>query len=299
VTRRIALGLNAVIVAVTADEPRVLTVGRDGRDGLPYGPLDPDRHPTLELGLRDWVRGQTGLQPGYVEQLYTFGDRDRDPGGGDRHLSIVYLALAREAPTLSGAGWRPIYDYLPWEDWREGRPAMLRREIEPALSRWAAGAGTARLSRCQVAFGLGGAPWDGERALKRYELLYEAGLIDESGAGAARGVRGRAMILDHRRMLATALSRVRGKIRYRPVIFELLPELFTLWQLQRVAEALAGQRLHKQNFRRLVSHGGLVEATEKMDRETGGRPARLFRFRAEVVRERPSPGVGLPRLPST
>jgi hypothetical protein len=102
------------------------------------------------------------------------------------------------------------------------------------------------------------------------------------------------MGLDHRRILATAIGRVRGKLRYRPVIFELLPPTFTLSRLQRVAEALAGVRLHKQNFRRLVERGGLVEGTGRVELSTGGRPAELFRFRREVLRERPSSGVGIP-----
>ena len=100
--------------------------------------------------------------------------------------------------------------------------------------------------------------------------------------------------LDHRRIAAVALARLRGKLNYRPVVFELLPERFTLLDLQRTVESLAGVRLHKQNFRRLVEKGGLVEATGRRDYETGGRPAGLFRFRREVLLERPAPGVGLP-----
>jgi hypothetical protein len=95
-------------------------------------------------------------------------------------------------------------------------------------------------------------------------------------------------------MLATALGRLRGKIRYRPVVFELLPPTFTLLQLQRTVEALAGVPLHKGNFRRLVEKGGLVEGTGRHDDATGGRPAEIFRFRRDVLRERPAPGVGLP-----
>jgi hypothetical protein len=102
------------------------------------------------------------------------------------------------------------------------------------------------------------------------------------------------MTLDHRRILATALGRLRGKIRYRPVVFELLAPTFTLLQLQRVVEALAGVPLHKQNFRRLVEKGGLVEGTGQHELATGGRPAELFHFRRDVLRERPAPGVGLP-----
>ena len=118
--------------------------------------------------------------------------------------------------------------------------------------------------------------WDPERVLERYELLWESELLD-----------GKEMALDHRRILATALGRLRAKIRYRPVVFELMPETFTLLQLQRVVEALAGVRLHKQNFRRLLENGGLVEGTGETFTETRGRPAELFRFRRHVVGERP------------
>jgi hypothetical protein len=78
------------------------------------------------------------------------------------------------------------------------------------------------------------------------------------------------------------------------VIFELMPPAFTLLQLQRAVEALAGGRLHKQNFRRLVAHEGLVEPTGQISSQTGGRPAELFRFRRGVILERPAPGVRLP-----
>jgi hypothetical protein len=147
--------------------------------------------------------------------------------------------------------------------------------------------------------------------LERYELLYEAYRVPEAwrdhdatgGAAEARRpapserpglLPGRPMALDHRRILATALGRLRGKLKYRPVVFELLAPAFTLLQLQTVVEALSGVRLHKQNFRRLVENAGLVEGTGQLDSQTGGRPAELFVFRREVLRERPAPGVGLP-----
>ena len=116
-----------------------------------------------------------------------------------------------------------------------------------------------------------------------------------SGSQELQGL-GRPMALDHRRILAAALGRLRGKLKYRPVVFELLPSAFTLLQLQRVVEALAGVRLHKQNLRRLVETGRLVEGTARFEQRTGGRPAELFRFRRDVLRERPAPGVGLPGI---
>ena len=112
--------------------------------------------------------------------------------------------------------------------------------------------------------------------------------------GASYGL-GEAMALDHRRLIATALGRLRGKLKYRPVIFELVPPTFTLLRLQRVVEALAGAKLHKQNFRRLVEKGGLVEGTGVVEPQGVGRPAELFRFRREVLRERRATGVGLGR----
>ncbi len=311
--RDISIGLNAVIVAVTEGAPRVLTVTTPDADAsqraLPYGPLDADKHRTLELGLRNWVRQQTGLELGYVEQLYTFADRDRDPahhGGAARQVSVAYLALMREVEGEAGEGseWRDIYGFFPWEDWREGRAASIDR-LQGALRDWETAPSSAeeqaqRRERIELAFGLGGAGWDGYQVLERYELLYEIGVVRESTY--AEGISGEEtaaflgepMALDHRRILATALGRVRGKIKYRPVIFELMPPLFTLFQLQRVVEALAGVPLHKQNFRRLVEKGGLVEGTGRFDPMTGGRPAELFRFRREVLRERVAPGVGVP-----
>jgi hypothetical protein len=318
-----AIGLNAVIVAVTEEVPRILTVRREppgggpAEDALPFGPLEPETDRTLDRGLRRWVREQTGLELGYVEQLYTFGDRNRDPReshGGPRLVSVAYLALVREVSVSGGARWRDGYDFFPWEDWRDGHPAVLDRAIAPALEQWAALATEPRgrqerRERAEIVFGLGGVGWDGERVLERYEILYEAGLMPESrrdliargGAetlppGTPEPPLGRLMSLDHRRILATALGRLRGKLKYRPVVFELLPPTFTLLQLQRVVEALAGVRLHKQNFRRLVENAGLVEGTGRQDAETGGRPAELFVFRREVLRERPAPGVGLPGL---
>ncbi len=303
---QIEISLDAVIVAVTDDAPRLLTIdGPDGMPALPSGLLEaPDR--TLDTALRRWVLEQTGLDVGYVEQLYTFGDRvrgavggDAGPDGGDvRWLSIAYLALVREGRPSAGASWLPVYDFFPWEDHRAGRPAMIDELILPALARFVDEGGSdagQRAERVRIGFGGNGVPFDGVRALERYELLYEAGLLFESeaGRGGAGTLVSRPMYLDHRRIAATALGRLRGKLTYRPVVFELLPARFTLGQLQQVVEALAGLRLHKGNFRRLVEGAGLVEGTGELAR-TGGRPAELFRFRREVLGERPRPGVGTP-----
>ena len=291
----VAVTLDAVLVAVTDETPKTLVVDQ-GSDAprLPSGAVEDDDR-TLELGMRRVLRAQTGLQVGYAEQLYTFGDLARSAAPGERVVSVAYLLLAHEEPVEVPARWMDWYALLPWEDHRDGRPPVIEDVVAPACRRWIGEVGgaerSARQERAEVVFGLDRVAWDGVRVLERYELLYELGLLAE--AAGSDGLGSQALGLDHRRMAASALGRLRGKLTYRPVVFELLAEHFTLLQLQRLVEALSGVRLHKQNFRRLVDGQGLVEGTG-LTAHTGGRPAELFRFRREVVRERPRPGVGTP-----
>ncbi len=291
----IAAELIAVIVAVTDGEPRVLTIDHAG--ALPSGPFE-SSHRSLQAGLREWVERQTRHPLGYVEQLYTFADRGRVERA-DRHISISYLGLTREVADTGqpNAQWQNWYRFFPWEDRRSEEASRVLAAINKSLRAWAEAAGDSagrrqRSHRADVTFGLSGQRWNEELVLQRYELLFEAELVEE--AGASEPVPGAAMTHDHRRILATAVARLRAKIKYRPVVFELMPETFTLLQLQRAVEALAGQLLHKQNFRRLIEQQELVEETGRETRETGGRPAQLFGFRREILAERAIAGTKLP-----
>jgi hypothetical protein len=234
---------------------------------------------------------------------------------GPHVLSVGYLALTREseesaaALERAGARWRRWYDFFPWEDWREGRPTILDETILPALARWVTTEGSkgsparalGREERVRLAFGVADTDvWDEERVLDRYELLYEAGLVGEArrdGRNAPDAAlthrTGEAMRFDHRRIVATAISRLRAKLKYRPVVFELMDATFTLRELQRTVEAISGRHLHTQNFRRLVEGAALVEQTGEIAPQRRGRPAALFRFRREVIKERPAPGLRL------
>jgi hypothetical protein len=292
------LGIDAVVVGVRDETPHVLTFATDAGPRLPSGPFEPLRDRTLELAARRVLSDQAGVTEGYLEQLYTFGDRNRDPrevSGGPRFVSVGYLALtgmpAPQGPSSNGA-WCSWYRFFPWEDARAGRPAILDDTIVPLVRRWtrAAGGDAARAFRARVAFGLDGAPWNDEAVLERYECLFE---LSTSGATAgAIAELGETMDLDHRRILATAIGRLRGKIKYRPVVFELIGHTFTLSELQATVEALAGMRVHGPNFRRLVAENGIVEPTGNR-RRTSGRPAEEFRFRPDVLAERPDPGIGI------
>ena len=307
----VSIGLSAAIVSVAEERPSVLVVQHPGaEDALPFGPFDPLNHRTLDSGLRRWVGEQTKLELGYAEQLYTFGDRGRHlpkPDEGARVVSVGYLALTRQAGERKSPDtqWSDWYRYFPWEDWRDAKPVLIDAVIVPALRQFAKLATSSesseqRRERTRLCFGIDGLAWDEEKVLERYELLYEAGLVREAmrdgrkpiGPSALPAL-GASMMFDHRRILATAIARLRGKMKYRPVVFELMPPSFTLLELQRTVEAISGIRLHKQNFRRLMEGQGLVEGTGKFSAHARGRPAELFRFRREVLRERPAPGVRL------
>ena len=165
----IEIGLTAAIVTVEDEEPAILVAGEAGgaqdeaRTGLPFGPFDPLAHRTFEIGLRAWVEAQTGLTVGYVEQLYTFGDRGRHarPGDTGPHMvSVGYLALTRMSDNAPRCAPAPASSRgtasFPWEDWREARPAILDKTILPLLNEWAgprtAGAGArARPARAAAA----------------------------------------------------------------------------------------------------------------------------------------------------
>ena len=303
----VRIGLSAVVIALRDGAACVLTTpGGDGAAALPFGPFDPIRDRTFELALRDFVTAQTGFRLGFVEQLYTFGDLGRDspratPGPEHRReVSVGYLALtadAADAP-LSEARWTPVLDFFPWEDRRDGPAGCLPPLLE-ALAAWADG-DPRRQSRVDALFAVSGARWNESRVLERYELLYEAGLVAE----AARDrdlpppalASGRPMASDHRRILATGLGRLRAKLRYRPVLFDLMPATFTLSGLQAAAEAVAGLSLHKQNFRRGVERTGLVRPTGRLSAATGGRPAELFRLADGDLSAAEALGLPLPAL---
>ena len=187
---------------------------------------------------------------------------------------------------------------IDWEDHRSGRPAIIDAHIAPRLMTWAAG-NERRLERARAAFALDGIRWIEERVLDRYELLYEAGLVIECARDAGLpepDVRlGEPMASDHRRILATAISRLRGKIKYRPVVFELMPDRFTLSSLQRAVEGILGLSLHTQNFRRALDKTGFVIGTGAMETSTGGRPAELYSYNRDSAFDASTTGLSAPR----
>jgi len=289
-----------VLIAITNGSLRVLTVAQG--ELLPNGLLAPLRH-SLQAGVRMWVAKQTSQPMGYVEQLYTFVDTSRQNEQGLPVLYVSYLGLVREAADNilhPDAKWQDCYCYFPWEDLRS-----VGRQHENIVSRlriWANSADTEemrqkRLKRIHLCWGVEPENWSEEYVLQRYEMLYESGLIAEVAEPQSNfnfALMGQPMRHDHRRVLATALSRLRAKIKYRPVIFELMPPEFTLLQLQNSVEAISGRLLHKQNFRRQIQQQNLIEPSDTGVSGSKGRPAQLYRFRDDVLPDQLISDIGLP-----
>jgi hypothetical protein len=341
-----AVTADAVAVALDrgSDALRALVVVRAGDpfrglDAWPGGFLEWEVDPTTrETALRE-LREETGVaEPPYLEPLgsYTQDGRDprqyaghRDAEGrwvrtGARVASNAYLMLmprpvrARaQAGEVSAARWSDLYHYLPWEDLRSAAGRAAAGAALERLERWAGGAGGDARARIDYAFGFGLREWNEERVAERWRLLFDAGAVAEAardrwGRPRAPGDAaplGREMAFDHRRILADALSRVRGKIKYLPAALHALAgDEFTLDELQAACEAVAGRALHRANFRRAVvdTRQGrtrsprLVVGTGRQRRRSPREPGvapELFRFRDEMLHARLDPSLRLPFLP--
>ena len=120
-------------------------------------------------------------------------------------------------------------------------------------------------------------PDRGEAAVARIDVPWEG---EAGGPVCALDAEGRELPLafDHADMLGLVVRRLRGKLDYAPIGFQLLPRRFTLRQLQQVHEAVLGRKVNKDSFRRSVLARGLVAATGEMEQDVPYRPAELYRF---------------------
>jgi 8-oxo-dGTP diphosphatase len=211
---RPALTVDVVIFTLRENRLHALLVQRaeppfDGMWALPGGFVDIDE--SLEAAASRELAEETGLQQAYLEQLYTYGEPQRDPRG--RVVTVAYFAL------------------IPAD-------APFRAE----------GGSDARQAR-----------WFGVDCLP--ELAF-----------------------DHAEIVGYALRRLRYKLEYTAAGFELLPDEFTLSELQRTYEMILGELLDKRNFRRRILEAGVIEPTPRL-RSGEGRPARLYRYRPDAVAE--------------
>lgn len=210
---QLRLATDCVVFGFDAQGLHVLLIERGiephkGAWALPGGFVLKDE--SVEECARRELQEETGLGEVFLEQLYTFGDVERDPRG--RVVSVAYYALTnvrerlRATTDAANAAWFPASDVPP-------------------------------------------------------------------------------LAFDHDAILKTALQRLVGKARYRPIGFELLPATFTLSELQHLYETLLGEELDKRNFRKKILSLGILEDTGEMERSGPGRPARLFAFDAPRYRQ--------------
>ena len=119
---------------------------------------------------------------------------------------------------------------------------------------------------------------EGGRQLGRIDVPWQG---ETGGPVDVFDAKGRAVELgfDHADIIGMAVKRLRGKLAYAPIGYQLLPERFTLLELQHVHEIILGRELNKDSFRRKVLASGELEATGKRQLDVGHRPAELYRFR--------------------
>jgi 8-oxo-dGTP diphosphatase len=218
---RPALTVDCAVFGVDGHGLQVLLVQRgqppfEGRWALPGGFVRVGE--SVEGAARRELHEETGLEKVYLEQLYTFGDPDRDPR--EQVVTVAHFALVK------------LGDY------------RVRAATDARTAAW---------------FRLADKP---------------------------------KLAFDHDEILAMALERLRSKLRWQPVGFELLPPVFSLPALQSLYEEILERPLDKRNFRKKVLSLGILEETGKREENVAHRAARLYRFDKKKYRALEKQGLG-------
>jgi 8-oxo-dGTP diphosphatase len=208
-----------------------------------------------EAALRE-LKTETNIDDVYMEQLYTWGDVNRDPR--TRVISCSYMALVDSKLLEVKAG-----DDADDARWFSVRYSVLE-EKKTTLEN-------------DFAF---------EKVVKMTfsndkDILEATVKVMEKSSGKAATVVREVMVsngiaFDHVKMIQYAVERLRNKMEYTDIAFNLMPELFTLSELQQVYEVTLGKELLSAAFRRKIA--GMVTETNQFTKDAGHRPAKLFRF---------------------
>jgi 8-oxo-dGTP diphosphatase len=221
--RRHGIAVDVVLFTIQGGTLKVLLVKRQRRPyqdawALPGGMVGPEE--SVDAAALRELQEETNIGNIYLEQLYTFGDLDRDPRG--RVISVAYYALVN------------------WQQFQ----LKARRRVSQA-------------------------DWFPVKRLP-------------------------ALAFDHARIVGYALERLRSKINYTTVGFQLLPREFTLTELQGAYEVIMSQRLDKRNFRRKMLQLGILKGTRGFKANGRQRPARLYTFTEPKVVKLQEKGIIVP-----
>jgi len=205
--QRPALTVDCVVFGLDEEDLKIILIQRDrepfeGRWAIPGGFVHIDE--SLEEAAIRELKEETGVQNVFLEQLYTFGDIDRDPR--ERVVSVAYYALVN------------LMDH------------DIRATTDARNAAW---------------FSVDDIP---------------------------------SLPFDHDRIVEVALMRLKGKVTYEPIGFELLPEKFTLTQLQRMYEKILERDIDKRNFRKKILGMGLLKELDEVQIDVAHRAARLYMF---------------------
>lgn len=215
----------------------------------------------LNKAVNRKLREETGIENVYFEQLYTWGEVDRDPRS--RIISTSYMALVNQNDISANLNEEDIAWFSVKKE-NVGKQKISSEEIHYKYKVFIMN--------------------------KELEIFIEYNLIekikvrefDREISYEYESIDGHDYLaFDHLKIIDYALERMKNKVQYTAIAFSLLPKYFTLTELQQVYEILLGRELIKSNFRRWVSR--LVDETDKTKKEGAHRPSRLFRLKKEAI----------------
>jgi len=270
------------LLLFTMDNKHVTDVRKDAEKELKFLMIKRNQHPDLGkwalpgsfVGVNEDVESaayrelseKANLPHVYMEQLYTFGKVGRDKR--TRVISICYMALIPKeqlgANQTQTGGSQPATDEIAW--------FSVRKEL---ISE--AGDGTPRVEHLVIE--------NEEQNLRftyRIETAFEKnGVVPIPKPSIKVEEEDNRIAFDHIEMINMGIDRLRNKVEYVPIAFNLVPEKFALNDLQKVYEILLGRPLVKQNFRKWVKP--YVEELNEKQEEVGHRPAALYRYTGKMT----------------
>ncbi|MGL4452154.1 MAG: NUDIX hydrolase [Sarcina sp.] len=246
------------------NELKILLIQRDehpfiNKWAIPGGFVKIDE--SLEEGVQRKIKEEIGIDDIYFEQLYTWGDIDRDPRM--RIISASYMALVNNKQLKE----KIETDNIAWF-------SVKKESIDKQ-----------KISNEEIHYTYRVSLINEERNINiKYDLIEKIKMraFDKEVNYEYKSVESEDLLaFDHLKIIDYALERMKNKAQYTAIAFSLLPQLFTLTELQQVYEILLGRELIKSNFRRWVSK--IVEETDKTKKEGAHRPSRLFRLKKEAI----------------